>query len=131
MSHLIQITPTGEIETLDYDGTAPSLPQLLRALSTEGITVDYLTAPAHTRSEHLTIWADDEAITNDGRLNFIASAYAGTPLLGTAVITGFNTETGDTVGLTVDQAAEVRDQILRASERVSERFGVLARLAQL
>lgn len=131
MSHLIQITPTGEIETLDYDGTAPSLPQLLRALSTEGITVDYLTAPAHTRSEHLTIWADDEAMTNDGRLNFIASAYAGTPLLGTAVITGFNTETGDTVGLTADQAAEVRDQILRASERVSERFGVLARLAQL
>lgn len=131
MSHLIQITPTGEIETLDYDGTAPSLPQLLRALSTEGITVDLLTAPAHTRSEHLTIWADDEAMTNDGRLNFIASAYAGTPLLGTAVITGFNTETGDTVGLTADQAAEVRDQILRASERVSERFGVLARLAQL
>ena len=131
MSHLIQITTTGEIETLDYDGTAPSRPQLLRALSTEGITVDRLDAPGHTRSEHITVWTDDEAITNDGRLNFIASAYAGTPIIGTAAISGFNTETGDTVGLTADQAAEARDEVLRASDRVSERFGVLARLAQL
>ena len=129
MSHLIQITTTGEIATLDYDETAPSHPQLLRVLSTEGLAVDRLGAPGNTRREHITVWADSEANTNDGRLNFIASAYAGTPIIGTAAISGFNTEAG-AVGLTADQAAEVRDQTLKASDRASGRFGVLARLAQ-
>lgn len=131
MSHLIQITPTGEIETLDYDGTAPSLPQLLQALSANDITVEILDAPAHNRGEHITVWADDEGLTNDGRLNFLASAYAGSALIGTVVISGFNAETGDTVGLTADQAAEVRHQITQTADLVDERLEVLARLAQL
>lgn len=127
MSHLIQIAPTGEIETLDYDGTAPSRQQLLRALSSEGIAVDRLDAHGHTRNEHITVWADDEAIRNDGRVNFTACAYAVTALIGTIVISGFNPETGDTVGLTTDQAAEVRDQINEADEWISARFDVFLR----
>ncbi|MGP5306939.1 hypothetical protein [Brachybacterium alimentarium] len=129
MSHLIRIAPTGEIEALDYDGTAPSRPQLLRALSSEGIAIDRLDAQRHTRHHHLTVWADDEAIRNDGRVNVTASAYAVTALIGTIVISGFNPETGDTVGLTADQAAEVRDQIDEADERISARFDVFLRLA--
>lgn len=129
MSHLIQIAATGEIRTLDYDGTEPSAPQLLRALSTEGITVDYLDASARGRSKDITVWTDVEALTNSGKLNFTATAYAGTPLIGTVVLSGFNAGTGETVGLTSERAALERERIRKADELISARLGVLGSFA--
>ena len=129
MSHLIQITTAGELNTLDYDDTHDneSLPQLLDALSFDR-EVTTLTAVPHNRGENITIWIDDEALLhNHPVLNFTASAYAGHTLVGTVVISGFNPATGDTVGLTPDQVDAQTSAILRTSERVSTRLKALVR----
>lgn len=128
MSHLIQITPTGEVTTLDWNDAEDSLRQLLRALSAEDVTVELLDAPSHARGEHITVWADDEGIANSGQLNVMASAYAGIPLVGTVVISGFDAETGDTAPLSPEEVAVERDHIVRATDQISARLSFLASL---
>lgn len=128
MTHIIQITPTGDISTLDWDDTAEHLDQLLRALSTEDATVTILTAAPHSRGEDISVWADDEGIYNDGRLNFVASAYTGAPLIGTVVISGFDDRTGETLGLTAERTAAERNNIRAAADLIGHRLSVLASL---
>lgn len=128
MTHLIQITPAGELSTLDWNDEAEHLDQLLRALSTDDTTVTILTAAPHSRGEDISLWADDEGIYNDGRLNIVASAYAGGPLIGTVVISGFDDQTGETVGLTPERAAAERDSIRAAADLISQRLSILVGL---
>lgn len=114
MSHLIQILTTTEMNTLPYDWNQASYPQILAALQAEDPAVDALEPVRHERGSHLTLWADEEGFLKDRPLNLAASAFAGKPVCGTAVITGFNPRAYDARGLAEDEVTETRSTVVRA-----------------
>lgn len=129
MSHLLKITADREVEAIQWNGHEDSLTQLYRALSTDAIAVDMIQPAPHSRGEHITLWADEDGMAHNARLNLYASAYAGTPLLGTVAISAFNSRTGDTTGLTEEQFREEEDYLIKAIARTVARLGALNPLA--
>ena len=84
----------------DGDDTLTALQTLV-----EGYVAVVRTNPAETGFEG-DGWVNDEGLYQPTfTVNLLASAFAGQRLVGPAVITRFDAETGETIGLTADNLA--------------------------
>lgn len=115
MSHLIQITPNGDINTLDWDSTIAPVDQICTALTTPHAPVEYVHFIGHSRGEDLNICRDDLGLDNNDQLNMAASAYTGVITVGNLVVLGRDPETGEEIGLDPGRAAAERDNIRAAA----------------
>ena len=136
MSCMITITADSMILLGAWDaGREPgeSLEALRKNLSDRERTVTAVaTAPCPNYDGDATIWVDDEAALAHSPLNLAASAFCGAPIFGRALITGFDPETGDTVGLGVEQAIIIAGLADRAHQVIRGRLtaGLATELAQ-
>lgn len=117
MSHLIQITPTGEITPIAWNESVDSRTQLLQALSTDEHPIALLATVSQKHGDHLTVWAADEG--SSGQVNFTASTYTVGPVIGTAVIAGNDPQTGRATGLSDEEYAIEEARLHQAEDRFS------------
>ncbi|UQN31795.1 hypothetical protein [Brachybacterium kimchii] len=128
MTHLYKITAGRTVETVAWDENADAFTQIYAALSTDTIKVSTIERVPSEREDNIEMWADEDAEYHGAPLNFYASSYAGTPLLGTVALVTHKPYTSVFSGLTETQIREEEDRLIRAVTFHVARLGAVASL---